>query len=577
MTNIIFVAIQDDDQSISSSSSSPEHHASSSSSSIELNLSSTVTSARAIPTAYQVPRMRSLLKRAVEVIDILGKNLPNLNPSIGFISGMASRGNKISILAFEVANTIVKGANLFQSLSVENIQFLNEGVLHSDGVQRLVSTNMKELRNIATADKWDEFDVFCKEVGRFGDMCEDPQWHNLYRKSHRFCKCTNKVLKEQTEMTFQELTSLARLTTELYHELHALDRLLQDYCRKLVEVDSTHLPGESLMILHSKVKFQSKLVRVVKKKSLWCKSLEEVVEKLCDVATFIRHEIMEAYGNDRSEEVLPTQVSKTKIEKRQGKKQWILSMDMNNGTTSSDTNQSAQRLGVCGLALHYANIINQIDNIVSQSTSLPPNMRDTLYQGLPSAVKAALRSRLQSFNSKKELTVPQIKAEMEKTLRWLVPVAANTIKAHFGWVGEWTNTGNESMKKTSGQKNPIRLQTLYHAVREETELYILDLVVWLHYLIRQERQCDIGFKPMGPVWSPIHKVLVCPSEPQAETSPARKSQGFFTVKRRETRSLGFSSGSTLSRTFNATQDIEEINISLLDIVDGLHTPISDLF
>lgn len=32
------------------------------------------------------------------------------------------------------------------------------------------------------------------------------------------------------------------LLQELYHELHALDRFEQDYCRKLEEVDSLHLP-----------------------------------------------------------------------------------------------------------------------------------------------------------------------------------------------------------------------------------------------------------------------------------------------------------------------------------------------
>lgn len=27
----------------------------------------------------------------------------------------------------------------------------------------------------------DEFRMFSVEVGRFGDMCKDPQWHNLGR------------------------------------------------------------------------------------------------------------------------------------------------------------------------------------------------------------------------------------------------------------------------------------------------------------------------------------------------------------------------------------------------------------
>lgn len=79
--------------------------------------------------------------------------MSNLNASSGFFSGMASRGSKISILAFEVANTISKGAKLYQSLSEKNIQFLKKEILHSEGVQQLVSTNMKELLSIAAADK----------------------------------------------------------------------------------------------------------------------------------------------------------------------------------------------------------------------------------------------------------------------------------------------------------------------------------------------------------------------------------------------------------------------------------------
>lgn len=91
-------------------------------------------------------------ERAVDVLDTLGSSVSNLHSGSGF-SGMASRGNRISILAFEVANTIVKGANLLQSLSEENIQFLKKEILHSEGVQQLVSRDMKELLSIAAADK----------------------------------------------------------------------------------------------------------------------------------------------------------------------------------------------------------------------------------------------------------------------------------------------------------------------------------------------------------------------------------------------------------------------------------------
>jgi len=93
------------------------------------------------------------LEKAVEVLDTLGSSMSNLNPKGGFATGMVSRGNRISILAFEVANTIAKGANLFHSLSEENVESLKKEVLHSEGVHKLVSTDMEELLIIAAADK----------------------------------------------------------------------------------------------------------------------------------------------------------------------------------------------------------------------------------------------------------------------------------------------------------------------------------------------------------------------------------------------------------------------------------------
>ncbi|XP_031283242.1 uncharacterized protein LOC116141904 [Pistacia vera] len=420
------------------------------------------------------------LERTIDVLDTLGSSMSNLNASSGFVSGMASRGSKISVLAFEVANTISKGAKLFQSLSEKDMQFLKKEILHSEGVQQLVSTNMKELLSIAAADKREELDVFLQEVIRFGNLCKDPQWHNLdrYFSSLDSENINHKQLKVEAQMRMQELTTLAQHTSELYHELNALDRFEQDYRQKLEEVDSLNLPrkGETLMILQSELKQQKKLVRSLKKKSLWSRKLEEIMEKLVDSATFMHQSILEAFGDN-------------------GRK-----MIINKPSTIN------QRLGVAGLALHYANIINQIDNIASRSTHLPSSMRDTLYHGLPTSLKATLRSQLQIIDGREELSACQVKGEMEKVLQWLVPVATNTTKIHqgFGWVGEWANTGHEFGKSATTNNNPIRLQTLYHADKQKTEKYILELVIWLHRLISILRHRDHGFQPL-PTRSPFNK------------------------------------------------------------------------
>ncbi|CAL1408417.1 unnamed protein product [Linum trigynum] len=96
------------------------------------------------------------LDKAEEVLDTLGSSMTNLNPNSGFTSGVTTKGNKIAILVFEVANSM-------QPLSKENIILLKEAVLASEGVQNLVSRDMEELLRIAASDKREELIVFFLE------------------------------------------------------------------------------------------------------------------------------------------------------------------------------------------------------------------------------------------------------------------------------------------------------------------------------------------------------------------------------------------------------------------------------
>ncbi|XP_029124432.1 protein PSK SIMULATOR 1 isoform X1 [Elaeis guineensis] len=519
------------------------------------------------------------LERAVEVLDTLGSSMSNLNAGSGFISGIASRGNKISILAFEVANTIAKAANLWRSLSDENIKFLKEEILQSDGVRQLISVDTNELLCIAAADKREELDILSREVTRFGDLCKDPVWHNLGRYFQKLSSDLTPLepLKEEVETTMQHLINLTQNTSELYHELHALDRFEQDYRRKLQEEES--LPAarrESLMMLHSELKHQRKLVKSLKKKSLWSRNLEEIVEKLVDIVSFLHKEILEIFWSTGARSMDPGPVQN-------------------------------RRLGVSGLALHYANVINQIDNIVSRPLVLPSSTRDSLYHGLPAGVKGALRSRLQSFDAKEEFTVAQIKAEMHKTLKWIVPLAENTIRAHqgFGWVGEWANLGTEVNKKPASQSSVSRIQTLYHADKEKTDQCILELVVWLHHLVIQVKNQGYGFKPLQLVRYQSQKGTSLPHETKQDSSLAcntraddvlqiseeerelldslrsnrmvlgrSKSLELVTKKGERSqryRGLSRSCGNSPAKEFSSALDLQLERTRVLDVMDGIDT------
>ncbi|XP_052490510.1 uncharacterized protein LOC105791933 [Gossypium raimondii] len=59
---------------------------------------------------------------------------------------------------------------------------------------------------------------------------------------------------------------------------------------------STIIPGDSLAILRAELKSQNKHVKNLKKKSLWSRILEEVMEKLVDIVHFLHLEIHEAFG-----------------------------------------------------------------------------------------------------------------------------------------------------------------------------------------------------------------------------------------------------------------------------------------
>ncbi|CAN1788103.1 Protein PSK SIMULATOR 1 [Linum perenne] len=191
------------------------------------------------------------LEKTLEVLDTLRSSMSNLNAQSGFISSMTSRGNKISLLAFEVANKVSKGANLFQSLSEENVNFLKKEILYSEGVKQLNYTYMKELLAIDVSDK------------RFGDLCKDPigiTWDNTFQELS-----TNKKMREVAEMIVHELTTLVQHASakspdtfavvpmlaqvELYYELHSLDSFEQDYQRKIMEklVNISHLFAPSCL------------------------------------------------------------------------------------------------------------------------------------------------------------------------------------------------------------------------------------------------------------------------------------------------------------------------------------------
>ncbi|CAL5204414.1 unnamed protein product [Lathyrus oleraceus] len=383
-------------------------------------------------------------------LDSIGSSMTNLSASSKFVSRAAVKGTRISILAFEVANTIIKGYRLMQSLSTQNIRHLKEEVLLSEAVHDLVSKEKDELLRIVAADKWHELKVFSEEVSRFGNRSKDPQWRNLDCYFEKISKesSAQRLSRDEAESIMQELMTSAQFTVELYHKLNAMTRFEQDFWHKGEKEDQRG--DNNLAFLEAAIKSQRKQIKNIKKKSFWCRNMEEVIEKLKDIVHFLHLEIRNNFGSADQKPII--------------------------GHIGN-----RQRLGAAGLALHYANIVLQIDTLVARSLSMLANTRDSLYQNLPPNIKSALRSKLPSYHVIEELTVAEIKYEMKKTLHWLVPIATNTSKAHhcFGWLGEWENTVSEVDTKVF-QGSVMQIETFHYAYKDKVEHYILELLLWLH-------------------------------------------------------------------------------------------------
>ncbi|XP_031394988.1 uncharacterized protein LOC116206298 isoform X3 [Punica granatum] len=318
----------------------------------------------------QVSEVRSLFGRvggmAVDLLDAV-------------TLGLTKKGNEMDILAFEVANTIVRGANLMESLSEESIRHLMEVVLPSDGVQCLVSEDMNELLNIAAMDKkWvtrilsdPNLVTFSTARGSVKSRTRDID-SAIDDPGSAYCfldlfPSTSLLSKQSLLPTFDAL----RVRKELYYELQVLDRLKQDYIRAVHDFDSSS-PNQRgtrdiLSILRANLKVQLRRVRSLKKKSLWSRTEEEVVEQLVDLCFYLHSKLHEAFG-----------------------------IVGNSHLTNHRT------LGSAGWDLHYANIITQISALVSQPRAVTPNVRDALYQGLPRHVKSALHRDLLKFNVPEE-------------------------------------------------------------------------------------------------------------------------------------------------------------------------------
>ncbi|KAL5716752.1 hypothetical protein ACHQM5_009876 [Ranunculus cassubicifolius] len=145
-------------------------------------------------------------------------------------------------------------------------------------------------------------------------------------------------------------------------------------------------------------------------------------------------------------------------------------------------------LGAAALALHYANIIIVIENLVPSPHLIAPDARDDLYNMLPTSLKAALRARLKSYSMNITSHVHDTSFVVDwsealtRILEWLAPLAHN--------MRRWQTERNLEQQHVVSRSNVFLVQSLYFANQEKTEAAIIELLVGLNYLWRFGRELD---------------------------------------------------------------------------------------
>ncbi|GFY95790.1 hypothetical protein Acr_11g0000960 [Actinidia rufa] len=135
------------------------------------------------------------------------------------------------------------------------------------------------------------------------------------------------------------------------------------------------------------------------------------------------------------------------------------------------------------------------------------------------------------------------------------------------------------------QNNVIRLQTLYHADKQKTDKYILELATWLHHLISVVRKRESGIthchftlqlardnsrKTSSVQLSPEDRSLLEDVMNRRKLVPGiSKSQEFASAKksRSKIRAPSRSTGNSPSRKLERPKS----KSSVLDVMDGLDT------
>nr|AAP53726.1 hypothetical protein LOC_Os10g27090 [Oryza sativa Japonica Group] len=310
---------------------------------------------------------------ATYVDSMLGARSSTSNTeSTAAVSCVPARRSMIEIMAFGVAKILVRGSNMMKSDGAASGE-RKIGILAFEVANTIVSgSNLMKSLSEESVSHLNEVVLQCEGVRtliseQYYQLLiihqADIRLELLY-KSREYVILESELAcsKEEAVSAMQYLLKRAQYTMELYKEMCVLDKFEQ---------------GKPTVI----------------------------VQKLVDIVLLIYLEINKVFlhtGEDHYVEAVGNLLGET--------------------------------LGSTGLALQYSKVILQINKLAlafektdpSVLKSVPKEAKDALYQMLPPCIKLVFYRKLKPFLSIDKTSEEEVRAEMNRMLQWLVPIAEST-------------------------------------------------------------------------------------------------------------------------------------------------------
>lgn len=433
----------------------------------------------------------------------------------------------LGILSFETAKTMSRLLSLYKSLSEAEFSSFRRSVIRSQGVRLLNSCDEPFLLRLACFEKMDDLDRSAATVAALASRCRDIRFHDFGRTYAEMKLVSFDLVRFafpacEIDRRISKMEGMVSSTSDLYTGLEILADM-EAAERRMARWKNHPAPSPlqkpNSELFEQKLTLQRRSVRRVRDVSLWSQPFDKVVALMARFICNVYIKICVVFGPYVSDIPLvisdgssvsitsrklhfstcdwgfpplkdPNCIKPSPVPRRHLFRAFRHEKNRRQKETQEEVlvhgefrrrervmEAEATTLGGAALATRYANVIIMSEKMAMSPETVEEEMREGLFQMLPWRMRVAVKQKMRQYS------VPAGDGwkEVEGILGWLAPMAHDMIR----WQVERTFVAK---KEFEPQPSVMLLQTLYFSDRIKAEAVIVELLVGLSSVYRQERR-----------------------------------------------------------------------------------------